>query len=498
MSSALFSPLNWKELGLLAPAIDRPVRGLFLERVFAPERKRFPQGFLKGEWAFRLSGKSGERTLILSVRTRRPYVYLVEGKGPKPAPQATHSGFDLAISKHLKGARIQSFVALPRERVSLILFDSTPQYALAHFMIPALPELWLLTRATSEEAWTTLARSRNLPIEPLLLPDGKNAPEHLEPRGDWIANCAAVHEAIEKSLEFESFEQRALAAARALKDARKTLEKKLKATRGTLLEANAEPDYRKMGDLLTAVLYTRPQPVDREGKRYWKIVDYSSNEEIELEGQYGFDAKEQADRYFHLARRKQRRLTDGADRAQVLQKNVDRLNRTLEHLPPLLSTPDSWLALESAEAVAGIAPAATPVIAGKKKEGPRLWSGRSFQSKDGLTILVGKSRDENLELTFKVARGNDVWLHVRGRPGAHVLIPVQSGKSTPLETLLDAAVLAVFYSGGESWGKTEVDYTFKKYVKRIRDSTEASYTQNKTLSVEPESERLKRLLKQLE
>jgi len=109
-------------------------------------------------------------------------------------------------------------------------------------------------------------------------------------------------------------------------------------------------------------------------------------------------------------------------------------------------------------------------------------------------VMVGRSRDENLELTFKHARGNDIWLHVRGRPGAHVVVPLQPGKSAPLETLLDAALLAVYYSGGEKWGKTEVDYTYKKYVKRIKDSTEASYTNNKTLLVDQDASRLKRLL----
>jgi predicted ribosome quality control (RQC) complex YloA/Tae2 family protein len=113
-----------------------------------------------------------------------------------------------------------------------------------------------------------------------------------------------------------------------------------------------------------------------------------------------------------------------------------------------------------------------------------------------VTIWVGRSKDENLELTFKCARGNDMWMHVRGRPGAHVIIPLQAGKSVPLETLLDAANLVIHYSGGTHWGKTEVDYTFKKYVKRIKDSTEVSYTNNKTLMVEPDSVRKKRLLDQ--
>ena len=98
-----------------------------------------------------------------------------------------------------------------------------------------------------------------------------------------------------------------------------------------------------------------------------------------------------------------------------------------------------------------------------------------------------------MELTFKTAKGNDVWLHVRARPGAHVVIPLAQGKTAPLETLLDAAVLAVVHSGGVSWGKTEVDYTFRKHVRRIPKSTEVTYTRSKTLLVEPDPKRLARL-----
>lgn len=497
-SPTVFSPLNWKELERLAPALDQSLRGLFLERVLVPERPRFPQGFLKGEWGLRFGGKGAERTLILSVRTRQPYLYLWEGKAPKAASQATHSGFDLAIAKHLKGARVRKVEALPRERVVLIHFDSEPQYTLAHYLIPALPELWLLQRPDARSPWTAVARSRTAPLAAPELPNGQAAPDHLTLRGDWVGDPAAVARAIEQSLEHEAFATRSAIAERALKETRKTLEKKLQAARGAVKEAEHEPDYRLHGDLLTAILYTKPLPYDRDGKRFWKLPHYETSDELEVEGHYGLDSKMQAEKYFHLARRKQRRIEEGRDRAQVMEKNAARLGRALAELPKHVDE-GGWEKLQAAETAAGIPqPSTGPQVATRKREAPRLWSGRTFRSKDGLTILVGKSRDENLELTFKVARGNDMWLHLRGRPGAHVVVPVPTGKSTPLETLLDAAVLAVFYSGGENWGKTEVDYTLKKYVKRIRDSTEASYTQNKTLIVEPERERLQRLLKQLE
>jgi len=91
------------------------------------------------------------------------------------------------------------------------------------------------------------------------------------------------------------------------------------------------------------------------------------------------------------------------------------------------------------------------------------------------------------------ARARQRYLDARARRPARTSCCRSRPEIAPLETLLDAAALTVYYSGGEKWGKTEVDYTFKKYVKRIRDSTEASYTGNKTLVVEPDPARIQAL-----
>ena len=50
---------------------------------------------------------------------------------------------------------------------------------------------------------------------------------------------------------------------------------------------------------------------------------------------------------------------------------------------------------------------------------------REFRSSTGAAILVGRGADRNDELTFKVARGNDLWLHTRDVPGAHVVVPLE-------------------------------------------------------------------------
>jgi predicted ribosome quality control (RQC) complex YloA/Tae2 family protein len=204
------------------------------------------------------------------------------------------------------------------------------------------------------------------------------------------------------------------------------------------------------------------------------------------------------EKFYQNAKRKNRRIAEA-------QLRKDRFNQTIEelkvHLTQTLSAED-WKALENLERASGrgssiLMERSKIASRGSKKAASTSWLGKAFTSRDGLPIWVGRDRHENLELTFKCSRGNDVWMHVRGKPGAHVLIPLPSGKSAPLETLIDGAHLAIHYSGGSHWGKTEVDYTFKKYVKRIKDSTEASYTHNKTLLITPDPDRIKRLLDQL-
>lgn len=67
----------------------------------------------------------------------------------------------------------------------------------------------------------------------------------------------------------------------------------------------------------------------------------------------------------------------------------------------------------------------------------------------GYTILVGRNRRENEQLTLQVARDGDVWMHVRGAPGAHVVLQMSQappGAEPTEECLALAANLASFYS----------------------------------------------------
>jgi predicted ribosome quality control (RQC) complex YloA/Tae2 family protein len=132
----------------------------------------------------------------------------------------------------------------------------------------------------------------------------------------------------------------------------------------------------------------------------------------------------------------------------------------------------------------------------KAKEKKRHVPGLEFHSKDGFSILVGRNNAENDKLTMQVARGNDIWMHVQHQTGSHVVVPLPHGKTLSLDTLLDAANLAGYFSKIRSARKIPVDYTYVKYVRKPHKAEVGmvTYSNNKTIIVAPDSERLKRLL----
>jgi predicted ribosome quality control (RQC) complex YloA/Tae2 family protein len=107
-------------------------------------------------------------------------------------------------------------------------------------------------------------------------------------------------------------------------------------------------------------------------------------------------------------------------------------------------------------------------------------------SQDGLLILVGKNSRQNEEVTFRQATPHDLWLHVRGVPGAHVIVK-SGGQEVPEATLRQAAQLAAYYSQARGSARVAVDYTERRYVRRIKGAGPGlvTYTQEKTVRVVP-------------
>lgn len=128
----------------------------------------------------------------------------------------------------------------------------------------------------------------------------------------------------------------------------------------------------------------------------------------------------------------------------------------------------------------------------KEKQKPSLLS---VHSSDGFQLYVGKNNKQNDYLTLKMARENDLWLHTKDIPGAHVIIRTE-GRKVPPTTLREAACLAAFFSKGRESGNVPVDYTKKKHVNKPKGARPGMviYEQQKTIMSTPDKEMVERLM----
>jgi predicted ribosome quality control (RQC) complex YloA/Tae2 family protein len=100
--------------------------------------------------------------------------------------------------------------------------------------------------------------------------------------------------------------------------------------------------------------------------------------------------------------------------------------------------------------------------------------GRAYRmvAVEGFEVLVGKAAKDNDYLTLKVAKPLDLWLHVAGVPGSHVVVRNPDKLSEiPKAVIERAAEYAAYYSKArEARGKVEVHVCWASDVRKERGS----------------------------
>ncbi len=258
------------------------------------------------------------------------------------------------------------------------------------------------------------------------------------------------------------------------------LQRTLEKVRGEANRTEAAEQHRRFGELLR-------QNVAKVPRRATEVTltEYSAEgpRPVVVPLDPSLDARAQAEGHFQ----RYRRLSRGSARA----------SERLAELEVELRTAEAELAAarEATDAQLLASPAAAAPRAGRlptRTHQPY----RVFHARSGDRILVGRAGSDNDALTFQVARPGDLWLHARGLPGAHVLVPLARGAEVAQETLLDAAHLALHHARGAGGGRGEVSYTRAKFVRRVKGGPpgSVSYSREKTFLVRLEPERLERLL----
>ncbi len=137
-----------------------------------------------------------------------------------------------------------------------------------------------------------------------------------------------------------------------------------------------------------------------------------------------------------------------------------------------------------------------PALPAAYRDQPRKLHPRRYQTAAGLEIWVGRSDEANDFLTTRLARGKDLFFHLSGAPGSHVILRTCGRDDPPSEAVLDACELAVHFSKQKNAGSAEVHVVPIKNVKKPRGAKPGLVyvTGGRALALRRESARLERVL----
>jgi len=283
---------------------------------------------------------------------------------------------------------------------------------------------------------------------------------------------------------------RSLASANELQDlatrARVRLRKKI--ARQNKLRRNLENDlathgdpaaHKRLGELLLANLST----ATRSGS-HATLIDYFAPDlptfDVEIDANVPLQVA--ATDYFSRYQKAQRAAEEIATRMAEVDRELRDLKEQQTRLEEIVTRGDI-------ESLHTLADDKQPQETRRKKEkAPTVIPGaRRYRSSDGYEILVGRTAKDNDQLTFRVARPNDLWLHAGDYPGSHVIVRNASRNEVPHRTIVEAAQLAAKFSQASNDSKVNIHYTQRKFLAKPKGAAPGLVRMSrfKSMTVQP-------------
>ncbi len=469
------------------------LKGARTQKVFQPD-----------DFSLQVELYTGGQTRYLTICTRPGQVALYLATGRRGAKGEAASGLAMKLRSRLEGTSCAGAVQAPGDRVLRLEFTSSAgKCALVIELFGVGGNIFLLDERERVIAVMNhrAASSRGLPPgEEYSLPKSPGkaagaADEKPDPlaqlmEAEGLSSYSEAAESYYTRLDSQGeFDRCRADLRRDLNRERKRLERLSSDYHKTIDAAQNADWHRECGDILAANFRNIPRGLSQVRLPDYYALKHNQLRMIPLDEK--LSPQKNMERYF----KKHKKLKNGAEFATAHLDDVEkRLEQIEDHLLEIESATEldtlDKIALEagfdSRERRAG--------KKGKHVQQKRL-PYRKFEAGDGSVIMVGKGGRDNDELTFKIARGKDLWLHVSGSAGSHVVLSCSGQDDINQEALLDAAHLAVKYSSLKSELQADVDYTRRKYISRPPNSAAGLVTManRKTIRVRIDPRRLERL-----
>jgi predicted ribosome quality control (RQC) complex YloA/Tae2 family protein len=280
----------------------------------------------------------------------------------------------------------------------------------------------------------------------------------------------------EEKSKVDRLKQRSGNIMKLLNNSYERLVRKIENQRLELVECKDRERFRIYGDLVNANIYRLSK-----GDEILECENYVTGNPEKIKLDVRLSPAQNAQKYYA-----QYRKLDTAEK--MLVKLIAEGESELLYLDSVIdaaSRAESDAELNAIREEIGKKPANNKKQA-KSKPLPPI----KFTTSDGFGVLVGRNNKQNDELTFKIARSDDVWLHTKDIAGSHVILQC-SGSQPDENTIHEAAVIAAEHSKGSQSSRVPVDYTFAKFVKKPSGSKPGFviFTNNKTLYVNPKGDK---------
>jgi predicted ribosome quality control (RQC) complex YloA/Tae2 family protein len=439
--------------------------------------------------------------LFISVEPAAPRLYLVKRTSRElEKASGTLSSFAQAMRSFLGGGKLVSVTKDENERVVRLFFsvdddiETSQQRSLVAQLTGRSANLFLLDSAAKVmQAWRAPQGEGQRPGDPYRPPSVQLKPNahNLENAGAFVrggslslsATLDKHYRHLSAETEFDSLA--ANIAGRLRKEIARR--KKLQANLKSDLKAHGQPDeHKRLGDLLLANIAN----AKRAGNLV-SLTDYYSEgaPTIEIEVDENTTLQQAAGEYFSRYTKAKRAVEGIGTRLVQLQRELEGLNERQRQLETAIASRDL-------EMLAGFDDRkASPLARGKKQKASLTLPGmRRYRSSDGYEVLVGRTARDNDQLTFRVARPNDLWLHAGDYPGSHVIVRNSSRSEIPQRTIIEAAQLAAKFSQAAKDSKVTIHYTRRKFLTKPKGAAPGLVRMStfKSLTVEP-GENLERM-----
>lgn len=266
-------------------------------------------------------------------------------------------------------------------------------------------------------------------------------------------------------LEFQNLKK---SISHTLNSQKKKLIKRLNKINAELDDTNHIEEYKLKGELLKANYHLL-----KRGMSAVTLVNYFSpeNEKIEIKLEPIKKPQENIAKYFKKAKKLQRGKNKILQRIEITNAEIESINKKCRLLSTISDVGElnKLFPINKYQSAKNVARnqqihAKTKKITGKSSN----IKIKHFISSDNFDILVGNNAKENDYLTVKLANGNDMWMHTKNKPGAHVVIRAQRGKNFPKQTLIEAAKLCARFSKTKDGALEDISYTLKKNVNKTK------------------------------